>query len=134
MRNPADTLEEINKMLDELKFREEDVAILVEGQKDVEALNALGIDGDLRQVQSGKSIFQLAEELARDEKEAIILTDWDRTGGQLCRLLKDALKANEVSFDHSIRTRLARLSKKEIKDVEGLIPFISRLQAEARRY
>lgn len=133
MRNPADTLEEINGMLDDLKHRSEDVAILVEGQKDVDTLNVLGVKGDLRQVQSGKTIFQLAEELSWEGKDAIILTDWDRTGGQLCRLLKDALKANEVSFDHSIRTRLARLSKKEIKDVEGLVPFISRLRAEVRR-
>jgi len=132
MRSADETLEEVDHLLDGLRERGENVVILVEGQKDTSALMVLGVSGDIRQVHSGESIFHTAERLAVEGKEAVILTDWDRKGGQLCRLLRNALEANEVPFEDTTRARLARLSRKEIKDVESLPSFVSRLVAESR--
>lgn len=132
MRSADETLEEVDRLLEDLRERKENVVILVEGKKDTYALMVLGVEGDIRRVHNGKGIFRTAEKLAGEGKEAIILTDWDRKGGQLCRLLKNALEANEVPFDDITRAKLARLSKKEIKDVESLPSFVSRLVAESR--
>ncbi|MFP4170984.1 MAG: hypothetical protein ACLFUV_08195 [Methanomassiliicoccales archaeon] len=93
----------------------------------------LGVGGEVKHVQSGGGLLKVAEELAAEDKDAIILTDWDRKGGQLCRLLKNALKANGVRFDTSQRARLVRMSKKEIKDVESLPAFMSKLVSESQK-
>ena len=83
MRNPKETLEDLDRLLEELRERPENSTLLVEGRKDRTALWFLGVEGEVMPIQSGKRIFQIAEELAEEGKEAIILTDWDRKGGQL---------------------------------------------------
>jgi len=129
MRDPAETLEEVQELLTELRDRPEGTVILVEGRKDRTALSALGIGGDIVQVQDARGIFGVAEDLARQGKEAIILTDWDRKGGQLADLLRNALRSNGVRYDDQLRARLSMLSKKEIKDVESVPSFIACLEA-----
>jgi 5S rRNA maturation endonuclease (ribonuclease M5) len=131
MRDPRETLEELEKLLGQLREREEDKVILIEGRKDRLALSCLGIGGDILQVQDARGLFGVAEELARTGKEAIILTDWDRKGGHLAQLLRNALKANDVRFDDIIRSRLSMLCKKEIKDIESLPSFVSFLVQSA---
>lgn len=133
MRTPAETLEELTSILDELRERESDAVILVEGQKDRGALIALGVGGEVWQIKGGNSVFSVAEELARQGKKAVVFTDWDRKGGQLCRALRQALGANGVPHDLSLRMRIVQISKKDIKDVESLPSFYSRLVAEAQK-
>jgi dTMP kinase len=132
MRDPEETLEELGLILDDLKERSQDEVILVEGQKDRAALAVLGVDGDVRQVQGPGTVFALAEELAREGKRVIILTDWDRRGGQLAQLLRDGLKANGVRFDDELRMKLAVLLKKDIKDIESLPAFFTRMVSLAQ--
>lgn len=129
MRDPEETLEEVDVLLQELRDRPENCVILIEGKKDRAALGSLGINGDIVQVQDARGIFGVAEDLAHDGKEAVILTDWDRKGGQLAELLRNALKANGVKYDDNIRARLSMLAKKEIKDIESLPSFVSFLTA-----
>ncbi|MCE5297238.1 MAG: DNA primase [Euryarchaeota archaeon] len=127
-----DRLKLLSEILDELANRESDQVILVEGKRDQSGLKLLGVEGEMIQVQTRDGIFRVAEQLAREKKRAIILTDWDRKGGHLCRLLRDALAANEVPYDDKIRGRMARVSRGEIKDVESLPSYFSRLVSNAR--
>ncbi|MDW5561892.1 MAG: Toprim subdomain protein [Methanomassiliicoccus sp.] len=127
MRDPKEMLEELEALLLQLKERPEGAVILVEGRKDRQALACLGIGGEIVQVQDARGIFGVAEELAWNGREAIVLTDWDRKGGQLAELLRNALKANGVRYDDSIRARLSLLCKKEIKDIESLPSFMAYL-------
>ncbi len=129
MRDPEETLEELTKILDDLSARDEDVVILVEGQKDRGALSVLGVGGEVWQVQGPNPILTTAERLAREGKKGVILTDWDRKGGQLARSLRLALTANGVPFEDSTRLRLVNLVKTEIKDIESLPAFYTRLVA-----
>lgn len=131
MRDPRETLEELEELLRQLKERPEDAVILVEGRKDRAALACLGIGGEIVQVQDAGGIFGVAEGLARNGQEAIVLTDWDRKGGQLAELLRNALKANGVRYDDSIRARMSMLCKKEIKDIESLPAFMAYLVQSA---
>ncbi len=128
MRDAEQTLEELDTILADLKDRPPNSVILVEGKKDRGALVSLGIDGEMIQVQTARGILGVAEELSSREREAIILTDWDRKGGQLCQLLKNALRSEGVRYNDSIRARLSKISKKEIKDIESLPSFISFLK------
>ncbi len=107
--------------------------VIVEGERDVKSLREVGLTGEIIPLNAGVSMFNLAESIARHHREAIILTDWDRRGGQLARLLRDALEANQVRFDVDLRARMTVLCQKEIKDVESLDGYLERLarQVEA---
>ena len=130
MRQPREALEQLTTILEELESRPEEVALLVEGKRDRGAMNLLGVWGEIIQVQTSDGILGIAEDLALRHKKAIILTDWDRKGGQLCLLLKNALKANSVEFEANTRSRLVKIVSSEIKDVESLPSFFSRLVAQ----
>lgn len=102
--------------------------VIVEGESDVKALRMLGLEGTVLPMNIGQPIFNLCEEISRRHTKVIILTDWDRKGEQLARLLQEGLKANDVKFNTDIRARLAFLCRKETKDVEGLVGTIQRLK------
>ncbi|MGE4274889.1 MAG: Toprim subdomain protein [Candidatus Methanomethylophilaceae archaeon] len=133
MSNSGDRLQELELVLEELNELDEKDIILVEGRKDRMALAIMGISHETREVQNVGGIFPLAESLARDGRRAVILTDWDRTGGQIARNLRDALGANGVPYDDGARARISRICRKDIKDVESLPSFYSRLVTEAER-
>ncbi len=107
--------------------------VIVEGERDVKALREVGLTGEIVPLNAGVPLFNLAESIARHHREAVILTDWDRRGGQLARLLRDALEANQVRFDVDLRARMTVLCQTEIKDVESLATYLERLtrQVEA---
>lgn len=131
-RSAAERLEELQSILDELVCRDPDTVILVEGMRDRGALTILGVRGEMVQVQSSDGILSVAERLARDGRKAIIMTDWDRKGGQLSRLLKNALDANAVPYDERLRQRLVIIAKQDIKDVQSLPSLYSRLVQEVQ--
>jgi len=123
-------LEELEKLIEELRAENMDVPIIVEGKHDDRSLRAVGLEGEILKINVGQHIFNLCEEWARHHDKAIILTDWDRTGGRLARQIREGLEANGAKYDLDFRARLAMLSKKELKDVEGLAGYLKRLRAE----
>lgn len=130
MKDLTDVLERVEKILYELRVRPENAVIIVEGRKDVEALHSLDIVGEIIKIQdSRKSVFATVEDLAAQNKEVYILTDWDRKGGQLASLLRNALKANDIPYNDSVRTELSKLCKSEIKDVESLPSYLALLKS-----
>jgi len=129
----AERLEQLERAIDDLREISESTPIIVEGKRDVDALRTLGVVKNVRSLNRGETVFVFCENLARYCRRAAILTDWDRRGGQLGRKLKSALQANGVKVDTDIRTQIVILSKKEIKDIEGLPAFIERLRDSISR-
>lgn len=125
-------LEEILKVLGRLKELSADHAILVEGRKDREALAYLGISGDVFQIQSSGGPSAAAEYVESRGGKAVILTDWDRRGGNLAAALRDILGRDNSDIDGSVREDLSRLSRHYIKDVEALDSLVDRLSADPR--
>ncbi|MEE9151791.1 MAG: toprim domain-containing protein [Thermoplasmata archaeon] len=121
-------LEKIEVVLSELKALNADIPIIVEGESDVKTLRELGFEGEIIPINRGQSLFNFCEEIARKYPGVVILTDWDRKGGHLCRILSEDLKANDVQFNTKIRAKLAGYCKKETKDVEGLVGCVCRLK------
>jgi 5S rRNA maturation endonuclease (ribonuclease M5) len=105
---------------------------VVEGLRDRNALRQLGITKNVYPLNKGKSVFGFCEEISKRTSSAVILTDWDRRGGQLARMLRDGLEANGVHANDYIRMQLVILSKKEVKDIESLPTFIARLKTRPR--
>lgn len=125
-------LEEILKVLGRLKELSADHVILVEGRKDREALAYLGISGDVFQIQSSGGPSAAAEYVESRGGKAVILTDWDRRGGNLAAALRDILGRDNPDIDGSVREDLSRLSWHYIKDVEALDSLVDRLSADPR--
>lgn len=131
--NASERLEELERLLGELAERSADEPIIVEGLKDRAALRTLGVRGEIVLLNTGESVLHTAETLARKARSIILLTDWDYRGGQLCRLLRRAVEASGGRYDDQTRAQLVRLTKKEIKDIEGLPGFLTRLRREAAK-
>jgi 5S rRNA maturation endonuclease (ribonuclease M5) len=129
MLSPEERLEQLEKVFEELVDLSADAPIIVEGIRDADALSRLGIEKNVVTLNRGVSILAFCEQISRQSKKAIVLTDWDRRGGQLARMLKESLMANGVEVIDSIRTQIVILSKKEVKDVESMPTFIERLRA-----
>lgn len=128
MLSPEERLEQIEKVLSQLQDLSETTPIIVEGLRDIAALKRMGITRNVISLGKGDSIFNFSEDLSRTTRRAIILTDWDRKGGQLARMLKEALMANGVIANDNIRAKLGILSKKEVKDIESIPAFVERLR------
>lgn len=133
MLSPSERLEETLKVIDELEELSRDMPVIVEGRRDTEALELLGVKNNIITLSKGLSLFTFCEAVSRDWPSVVLLTDWDRKGGQLARRLKEAFEANDTKVNSTIRMQLVILAKKDIKDIESLPAFVRRLRALATR-
>ncbi len=121
-------LEGLQDVLEEIKEEEEEVPIIVEGKKDVQALKELGFERDIIRIKKNDTIFHIIEDLREKYERVIILTDWDSTGGKLSGKIKKACQANIIDYDLEYRREIIKYLKKEIKDVESIPSFIKRAE------
>jgi 5S rRNA maturation endonuclease (ribonuclease M5) len=105
--------------LEELSQINESVPIIVEGYRDVQALRALGIQGEIVKLHSGRSIQQFCEEFSEHHGEAVILTDWDNRGNQLFHLVTRFMDANWEPYNH-FRQTLRDLAGGAFQQVERM--------------
>lgn len=126
--NPEERYEELQRVVARLAEKNEEVPVVVEGERDVRALRTLGLTGTIVTVHRGVSVFHLCERLAAEHREVLILTDWDARGGKLARQLRDGLAANGVRYDDDLRAQIAFLCGKEIKAVEDLHRYMENLR------
>jgi len=110
-------VEEVELALDDLVEENRSVPVIVEGKKDKRALQSLGLTGIIITINKGKSLSDFADEVINLHQRVIILSDWDRRGGSLCRRLKELFEAR-IEYDVTIRQRLSKFAM--IKKVEGL--------------
>ncbi len=123
-------LEEIEKAIDEIRDKNRNTPIIVEGEKDVRALNSLDINGDIITVHCGMEIANLCDYIASHYKEIIILTDWDRKGWQLCRKIEKNLKGRTKCITEY---RLIFAKNAMVKDIESIPTFLKNLRNKVNR-
>jgi 5S rRNA maturation endonuclease (ribonuclease M5) len=104
-------------------------AVIVEGRRDLQALRALGLPGPVIMA-SRRPALELAEEAARSYSQIILLTDWDRKGDEMCKTIELHLRSVGSRPDREIRSRLGKLVKKEIKDVESLSRYTEKMREQ----
>ncbi len=126
----CERLQKIQEVLDDLAARaEQGAVILVEGRRDKASLEALGIRGRIVMT-SQKRLLSLAESLSRQAFDIIILSDWDERGEEVARNAEIFLKSSGARPDCEPRKRLRLLTKKEVRDIEGLHGYVERLRYE----
>ncbi|HID72189.1 MAG TPA: hypothetical protein EYP29_05555 [Thermoplasmata archaeon] len=128
--NPKIKLREMLDLLSRLRNEGGSCPIIVEGKKDVRSLRSLGFEGEILQLNRGKSLLHFCEELKLKYEKVIILCDWDRTGGRLTHSLTTYLENLGVDYDTHLRKELIFISKKRMKDVEGMLSYITDLLNE----
>ncbi len=122
-----EALEELIASLLEASYQ--GAAIIVEGRRDLQALRALGLPGPVIMA-SRRCALDLAEDVARCYAQIILLTDWDGKGDEMCRTIERHLISVGRKPDKEIRSRLKKLVKKEIKDVESLSRYAERMREQ----
>jgi len=110
---------------------EQGAAVLVEGEKDEEALRVLGFEGPILRLHRGDALINLFHDVARRRRRVILLVDWDRKGGHLARLSREAARANGVTLDESHRRALSRAARGEARHVEALPRLLDTLARRA---
>jgi 5S rRNA maturation endonuclease (ribonuclease M5) len=125
------SLEEIEKALIELRQENKKIPVIVEGEKDIEALRKLGVTGVIISLNSGSSLIDFCDKIAREYKDIIILTDWDKKGGFLCSTIRRNLQGR-VFCNTYYREVFAKFSM--IKTVEGLPSWFMTMNEKIRSY
>jgi len=129
-------LERILELMENLAFESSrGVPIVVEGIKDVKALNTMDIDGDIIQAKSScRSILNLISEIERRGKsEVILLFDFDRRGREWTKILVEHLERMGIKPNTVFWRELISLVGRDVKDVEGLSTYIRTLRMKAGR-
>ena len=97
-------IEEVIELLKDLCTMQ--VIIVVEGKRDKDVLQALGIERveDI----SGKVIEEVVEDVCKIGNEVLILTDFDKEGMRLERVLSKEFEARKVKVLSKLRSRIRR--------------------------
>lgn len=110
-------------MLDWLEeLRKSNKLIIVEGKKDLIALEKLGLKNVYAILR--KPLYKVVEETASKHKEVIILTDLDKEGRRLYSILKKGLQRFGVKVDDNFREFLFRHTK--LRQIEGIEHYLEK--------
>ncbi len=123
------SLEDLEEALFELREENKTVPIIVEGDKDIEALRKLDITGEIIRFNVGLSIPDFCDMISQKYKNIILLTDWDRKGGYLCSTIKKNLESS-VGCNTKYREIFAKRSM--IRTLEGLPSWLETLRKKIR--
>ena len=120
--------ENLLERIEDLKELSEDVPIIVEGKKDVNALRAIGIKGEIFRISTGLPLFKFCEDIAARYSSVIILTDLDKEGERLLKKLRNYLMEKGVKINETFRKDI--LSKLETYEVESVHTRLKRLNEQ----
>jgi len=129
-------LERINCLLEELRSEVSAGALLVvEGERDVESLKAIGVRDNILAVKSsGKNLPDIVDELCCfGDREVILLMDFDRHGRELTKRLTQSLERMKIKLNLAFWRKLSILLGNDLKDVEGLAAYIKTLRRKVER-
>jgi 5S rRNA maturation endonuclease (ribonuclease M5) len=126
--NYQETLEELETTLTELIQENLDTPVIVEGDRDVQALRKLNLTGPIIQYNQGLSAPDFCDMISTQHEAVILLTDWDRRGGRLYWTLKRNLE-NRVRCVTKYRETFA--TRSSVRTVESLPTWMTTLKTKA---
>jgi 5S rRNA maturation endonuclease (ribonuclease M5) len=108
--------------------------IVVEGKKDAEALQELGVKGSILMVKAGgKSFLEAATEIEKlSAAEVILFLDFDRRGEEGTKRLMESLERGKIHVNVKLWRELRGLVSREIHCIEGLPSYLSTLQEKSK--
>lgn len=123
------SLEDVQKALSELIEENKATPVIVEGEKDIDALRKLGLTGEIITLNSGVTLIDFCDKIAEKYEEVIILTDWDRKGGFLYRTIERNLEGRV-----KVNTYFREVFSKNVmsRTLEGLPSWIDTMSKKHR--
>lgn len=121
-------LEYLTSILEQLaKEVRNGVPIMVEGRKDLHALNKLNIIGQVIFVKnSGKVLVDLLDSV--QSRSIIVFVDFDKTGIDLTKEISTYFERRGVKVNLNFWRRTRALIRRDVKDVEGIPSFLEKLK------
>ncbi len=123
--------EKILQLLDKLAMEAaKGIPVVVEGQKDVNALRQLNVEGNfISSKTSGKSFLDTLSEIERQRvRRIILLLDFDRRGVEWTHRLKQHLEKTKITPNLTFWNGLYALVGHDLKDIEGLPAYLDTLK------
>lgn len=123
--------EKILRLLDKIVSEAaKGVPVVVEGQKDVDALRQLGVQGTIVSSKtSGKSFLDILTEIETlNVRRIILLLDFDRRGVEWTHRLKQHLEKTKITPNLNFWNELYGLVGRDLKDIEGLPSYLKTLK------
>ncbi|NWG09135.1 MAG: toprim domain-containing protein [Nitrososphaerales archaeon] len=114
----------IRKLNDECRNK---ALVVIEGQRDANALRSIGFEGDLFLLCHNGSLTKLASK-AEKYKKIVLLLDLDRKGRVLTKRTATILQEKNSNIDLFFRRELAKVTKGRIRHIEELARFGDHLQ------
>ena len=103
-------------------------AVVVEGARDKEALQEMGMTKEIAMYSSGFSYVELVDYLRSRHKCVAILTDFDRAGKSFNKKLSAGLEREGVKVEWRYREKIGRiLGFRGMKCIESINSFRKRI-------
>lgn len=128
-----DNVEKLVKSLEELKEKNRNIPMIVEGIKDEKALRQMGFEGQIIRLHSMMTIEKFSRNLSYNYKEVILLLDWDSKGKRLTSVLMKYLLTYGVKADFDF-WKLCFSVVSQMSTVESLPSVFYRLSSENASY
>jgi 5S rRNA maturation endonuclease (ribonuclease M5) len=124
-------LELLEHLFEQLRLKNLEIPVLVEGKRDREALKNLGLEGEILIVNTGHTLMEMCEDLGHRYTEIILMLDWDKKGKELSKNIEHNLVQLGIKTDRAFMVRIFHLVSKETKEVEALDKLMERLSVPA---
>ena len=104
--------------------------IIVEGKKDIDALRAFGLEGQIISAKTaGKAFLDVLSEVEKcGTREVVLLLDFDRRGKEWTQRLKQQLEKMGITPNTRFWHELLNLLSRDIRDVESLTNYMKTLR------
>lgn len=96
--------------------------IVVEGKKDKKTLQNFGIKNIIT---VSKPLYKIVEDIAKKNKECVLLFDLDKEGKKLYSKIKHQLQKHKVKIDTKFREFLFKNTK--LAHIEGLSTYLNKI-------
>jgi 5S rRNA maturation endonuclease (ribonuclease M5) len=118
------TISRLRIFVDKLNIESENGSIIVvEGKRDVEALNKVGFTGNITVLNRYKGINNFVDNHNHLGKKIILLLDMDRTGKYLTSKLLKQMQPMGGNVSLFYKKTLARISNGKVRHIEDLISY-----------
>ncbi len=108
-------------LADARKENRDGKVILVEGKRDVRALENLGFTGEIVQLNRGWPVDKVVVWMfEKYQMPPIVLMDWDRTGGRLQKSIQSKFQSLDVLIPDEPRRTLSKAIRPDTLCVEAL--------------
>lgn len=122
-RIDQDEVERLQKFVNMLNYESDNGAVVVvEGKRDVNALESIGFRGNVVTINNYKGINKLVDNLEREDK-VILMLDMDSKGKYLTHRILTLLQYKGKNVDMFYKKMLLTITKGKVRHTEDLVIY-----------